>query len=179
MLGNLGPPRRFRTAPTYSINRQGFAQATREEPGHGWQDPAKWDAGHTRGAQRRSGWKARTNHCQKPREFGEVVSRFNCLRRGQADNFRFGDARFRQVGELNMFMRCIALAAAGEVLSNASFAQSPPVPAQRAEHRFANSRFFALVEMLRVPLRKHEVPLAARNELLGILASVQRGVVKL
>lgn len=48
-----------------------------------------------------------------------------------------------------------------------------------AGHQITNAEFFGLVEVLRVSMRKHEVPLAARNELLEILAPMKRDVVKL
>jgi hemoglobin len=179
------------------------------------------------------------------------VSRFNGFLQGRADNFRFCDG---QVRELDMFMKCIALAAASVVLCNASFAQAPPAPVPlptvapagslyarlggtpavsafvsetidkvaadessrrsfdkvnlqhvkdmlaeqicsltgggcaytgdtmrdvHAGHQITNAEFFELVEVLRVAMRKHEVPLAARNELLEILAPMKRDVVKL
>jgi hemoglobin len=185
------------------------------------------------------------------REFCEVVSRFNGLQRARTENFRFCDAGVRG---LNMFTRCIALAAASVVLCNASFAQAPPAPAPlpvvapagslyarlggtpvvsalvsetiekvaaaestkrsfdkvnlqhvkdmlaeqicsltgggctytgdtmrdvHAGHQITNAEFFELVEVLRVAMRQHGVPLAARNELLEILAPMKRDVVKL
>jgi len=48
-----------------------------------------------------------------------------------------------------------------------------------AGHRITNAEFFSLVEMLRESMRAHEVPLAARNQLLEILAPMKRDVVKL
>ena len=37
------------------------------------------------------------------------------------------------------------------------------------------AQFIQLVDMLRASMRAHEVPLAARNELLEVLAPLQRG----
>jgi hemoglobin len=48
-----------------------------------------------------------------------------------------------------------------------------------AGHKITNAEFYSLVEVLRESLRRHEVPLAARNELLEILAPMKRDVVKL
>ena len=48
-----------------------------------------------------------------------------------------------------------------------------------AGHQISNAEFFALVEVLRVSMRAHAVPLPARNELLEILAPMKRDVVKL
>jgi hemoglobin len=48
-----------------------------------------------------------------------------------------------------------------------------------AGHQITNAEFFELVEVLRAAMRKHDVPLAARNELLEILAPMKRDVVKL
>lgn len=48
-----------------------------------------------------------------------------------------------------------------------------------AGHKITNAEFFELVEILRDSMRRHEVPLAARNELLEILAPMKRDVVKL
>ncbi len=48
-----------------------------------------------------------------------------------------------------------------------------------AGHKISNAEFFDLVEVLRASMRAHQVPLAARNELLEILAPMKRDVVKL
>ena len=48
-----------------------------------------------------------------------------------------------------------------------------------AGHHISNAEFFDLVEVLRESMRSHGVPLAARNELLEILAPMKRDVVKL
>jgi len=48
-----------------------------------------------------------------------------------------------------------------------------------AGHKITNAEFYQLVEMLRDSMRDHDVPLAARNELLEILAAMKRDVVKL
>ena len=48
-----------------------------------------------------------------------------------------------------------------------------------AGHHISNAEFFDLVEVLRASMRAHDVPLAARNELLEILAPMKRDVVKL
>jgi len=48
-----------------------------------------------------------------------------------------------------------------------------------AGHQISNAEFFELVEVLRTAMRKQDVPLAARNELLEILAPMKRDVVKL
>jgi len=48
-----------------------------------------------------------------------------------------------------------------------------------AGHHISNAEFFELVEVLRASMRAQEVPLAARNELLEILAPMKRDVVKL
>jgi hemoglobin len=48
-----------------------------------------------------------------------------------------------------------------------------------AGHQITNAEFFELVEVLRASMRSHAVPLAARNELLEILAPMKRDVVKL
>jgi hemoglobin len=48
-----------------------------------------------------------------------------------------------------------------------------------AGHRITNAEFFGLVEELRASMRAHDVPLAARNQLLEILAPMKRDVVKL
>lgn len=48
-----------------------------------------------------------------------------------------------------------------------------------AGHQISNAEFFELVEVLRASMRKHAVPLTARNELLEILAPMKRDVVKL
>jgi hemoglobin len=48
-----------------------------------------------------------------------------------------------------------------------------------AGHHVSNAEFFDLVEVLRDAMRAQEVPLAARNELLEILAPMKRDVVKL
>jgi hemoglobin len=48
-----------------------------------------------------------------------------------------------------------------------------------AGHQISNAEFFELVEVLRTAMRRHDVPLAARNELLEILAPMKRDVVKL
>ena len=48
-----------------------------------------------------------------------------------------------------------------------------------AGHHISNAEFFDLVEVLRDAMRTHQVPLAARNELLEILAPMKRDVVKL
>jgi hemoglobin len=48
-----------------------------------------------------------------------------------------------------------------------------------AGHKITNAEFFALVEVLRDSMRKRNVPLSARNELLEILAPMKRDVVKL
>jgi hemoglobin len=48
-----------------------------------------------------------------------------------------------------------------------------------AGHHITNAEFFGLVEELRTSMRAQGVPLAARNELLEILAPMKRDVVKL
>ena len=48
-----------------------------------------------------------------------------------------------------------------------------------AGHHISNAEFFGLVEVLRESMRAREVPLAARNQLLEILAPMKRDVVKL
>ena len=48
-----------------------------------------------------------------------------------------------------------------------------------AGHHISNAEFFGLVEELRSAMRAQAVPLAARNELLEILAPMKRDVVKL
>ena len=48
-----------------------------------------------------------------------------------------------------------------------------------AGHHISNAEFFALVDELRAAMRAAGVPLAARNELLEILAPMKRDVVKL
>jgi hemoglobin len=48
-----------------------------------------------------------------------------------------------------------------------------------AGHHISNAEFFGLVEVLRESMRAHDVPLAARNQLLEILAPMKRDVVKL
>lgn len=48
-----------------------------------------------------------------------------------------------------------------------------------AGHHITNAEFFDLVEVLREAMRTRNVPLAARNELLEILAPMKRDVVKL
>jgi hemoglobin len=48
-----------------------------------------------------------------------------------------------------------------------------------AGHHISNAEFFELVEVLRTSMRAQNVPLAARNELLEILAPMKRDVVKL
>ncbi len=48
-----------------------------------------------------------------------------------------------------------------------------------AGHQITNAEFFELVEILRASMRSHAVPLAARNELLELLAPMKRDVVKL
>jgi hemoglobin len=48
-----------------------------------------------------------------------------------------------------------------------------------AGHHISNAEFFSLVEALRGAMRAQGVPLAARNELLEILAPMKRDVVKL
>jgi hemoglobin len=48
-----------------------------------------------------------------------------------------------------------------------------------AGHHISNAEFFGLVEALRESMRAREVPLAARNQLLEILAPMKRDVVKL
>ncbi len=47
-----------------------------------------------------------------------------------------------------------------------------------AGHHITNTEFYDLVEVLRDSLRSHDVPLAARNELLEILAPMKRDVVE-
>jgi hemoglobin len=48
-----------------------------------------------------------------------------------------------------------------------------------AGHHISDAEFFGLVEELRSAMRAQAVPLAARNELLEILAPMKRDVVKL
>jgi hemoglobin len=48
-----------------------------------------------------------------------------------------------------------------------------------AGHHITNADFFYTVEVLRDSMRAHAIPLAARNELLEILAPMKRDVVKL
>jgi hemoglobin len=48
-----------------------------------------------------------------------------------------------------------------------------------AGHHISNAEFFDLVEVLRDAMRRQNVPLSARNELLEILAPMKRDVVKL
>jgi hemoglobin len=48
-----------------------------------------------------------------------------------------------------------------------------------AGHKITNAEFAELVEVLREAMRKQNVPLSARNELLEILAPMKRDVVKL
>jgi hemoglobin len=48
-----------------------------------------------------------------------------------------------------------------------------------AGHHISNAEFYGLVEELRSAMRAQGVPLAARNELLEILAPMKRDVVKL
>jgi hemoglobin len=48
-----------------------------------------------------------------------------------------------------------------------------------AGDRIGNAEFYGLVEQLRGAMRAQDVPLAARNELLEILAPMKRDVVKL
>lgn len=48
-----------------------------------------------------------------------------------------------------------------------------------AGHHISNAEFFGLVEVLRDSMRARDVPLAARNQLLEILAPMKRDVVKL
>lgn len=47
-----------------------------------------------------------------------------------------------------------------------------------AGHHISNAEFYRLVEVLRDVLREQDVPLAARNELLEILAPMKRDVVE-
>ncbi|MEJ1960100.1 MAG: group 1 truncated hemoglobin [Gammaproteobacteria bacterium] len=47
-----------------------------------------------------------------------------------------------------------------------------------AGHRISNAEFYGLVEVLRDAMRHHDIPLSARNELLGILAPMKRDVVE-
>jgi hemoglobin len=49
----------------------------------------------------------------------------------------------------------------------------------RADSHFATSEFRALVEELRRAMRAQDVPLAARNELLELLAPINRDVARL
>lgn len=48
-----------------------------------------------------------------------------------------------------------------------------------AGHKISHAEFYSLVELMRDSMRRHDVPLAARNELLEILAPMKRDVVKL
>jgi hemoglobin len=48
-----------------------------------------------------------------------------------------------------------------------------------AGHHISNAEFFGLVEVLRESMRTRDVPIAARNQLLEILAPMKRDVVKL
>jgi hemoglobin len=54
-----------------------------------------------------------------------------------------------------------------------------PMRDVHAGHHISNAEFFALVEQMRNAMRAAGVPLAARNELLEILAPMKRDVVKL
>jgi hemoglobin len=47
-----------------------------------------------------------------------------------------------------------------------------------AGHKISNAEFYDLVEVLRESLRKQNIPLSARNELLEILAPMKRDVVE-
>ena len=47
-----------------------------------------------------------------------------------------------------------------------------------AGHKIRNAEFYGLVEVLRDSMRKHDIPLSARNELLEILAPMKRDVVE-
>jgi|SRR5882672_5415516 len=49
----------------------------------------------------------------------------------------------------------------------------------RAEHHIGNTEFRALIEKLRVAMRAQNVPLAARNELLELLAPKDRDLARL
>jgi hemoglobin len=48
-----------------------------------------------------------------------------------------------------------------------------------AGHHITNADFMTTVEVLRAAMRRHDVPLAARNELLEILAPMKRDTVNL
>jgi hemoglobin len=48
-----------------------------------------------------------------------------------------------------------------------------------AGHHITNADFMMTVEVLRAAMRRHDVPLSARNELLEILAPMKRETVKL
>ena len=47
-----------------------------------------------------------------------------------------------------------------------------------AGHAISDSEFFQLVEVLQESMRRHGIPLGARNELLEILAPMKRDVVE-
>jgi hemoglobin len=47
-----------------------------------------------------------------------------------------------------------------------------------AGHQITNAEFYGMVEVLRDSMRKHGVPLSARNELLALLAPMKRDVVE-
>ena len=51
--------------------------------------------------------------------------------------------------------------------------------AVHASHHISGAEFSGLVEAMRESMRAHDVPLAARNQLLEILAPMNRDVVKL
>lgn len=47
-----------------------------------------------------------------------------------------------------------------------------------AGHAITEREFYAMVDILRATLRRHRVPLAARNELLALLAPMRRDIVE-